>query len=79
MFGQKSIVMYLARKGLNTTAIRHETFATLALDALSYPTVTRLLRERLFARDQLPAQEPVVEPDPSTIDLASGGQAMRVG
>lgn len=45
---QRSIVLYLARKGLSAKAISDDLVATLGPDAKSYATVTRFLREAKF-------------------------------
>jgi hypothetical protein len=66
----KSIVLYLARKGTNATAIRQDSFAALDRDTVSNPTVTRVLRDTLLTARQLLTQELAVESDPSPIDLA---------
>jgi hypothetical protein len=46
---QRSIVLYLARKGLATVAIHDDRVATLGVEAISYPSVTRHLREARLA------------------------------
>jgi hypothetical protein len=69
MLKQKSVILNLARKGMITAAMHQDLFTTLGLDPVPCPTVTHILRETPFTREQLPAQEPAVEPDPSTIDL----------
>jgi hypothetical protein len=66
---QKLIVLYLARKGMNTTRIHQDLFTTLALDALLYPTVTGFLREMFCTHEQLPAQGPAIQSDSSAINL----------
>jgi hypothetical protein len=70
MFNQKSIVLCLARKEMNATVLHQELFATLGLDAVSYPTMTLIQRETRLTPEQSLAQEPTVEPNPSTIDSA---------
>lgn len=45
---QRSIVLYLARKGLSAREICDNLEATLGPDAKSYSTVTRFLRETKF-------------------------------
>jgi hypothetical protein len=45
---QRSIVLYLARKGLSAREICDDLEAALGPDAKSYSTVTRFLRETKF-------------------------------
>ena len=45
---QRSIVLFLDRKGLKATDIHNELVAVLGSDAVSYSTVTRYLREGRF-------------------------------
>jgi hypothetical protein len=69
MLEQKSIVLDLTRKGLNPIGVQQDRFNTLGLDAASYSTIARPLRETSFPHRQLPAHEAAVELDPSSIDL----------
>jgi hypothetical protein len=46
---QRSIVLCLGRKGLAAVAIEDDLVATLGAQAISYPSVTRYLRETKFA------------------------------
>jgi hypothetical protein len=46
---RQSIVLYLSRKGLSSVAIHDDLVATLGAEAVSYPSVTRYLRETIFA------------------------------
>jgi hypothetical protein len=66
----ESIHVYLARRGTSTTAIYQDRCTTLDLDAVSYPTLTHMLRETLFTCKQLPVEKLGDEPNPSDIDLA---------
>jgi hypothetical protein len=61
---------YLAWKGMKSTAIHQNPVTTLDLDPVLYPTQTGILRGTFCTREQLPAQEPSIDPDPSTINLA---------
>jgi hypothetical protein len=58
---KKSIVLCLDRKEMDATAIHQNLFTTLGFDAVSYPMVTRILRERLFTHEGVPAQKRVVD------------------
>jgi hypothetical protein len=69
MLGHKSIILHLARKGINLAAIYQNLCTTVSLDPVSYPMLTRILQEKLSAHGQWLAQELAVEPDPSVIDL----------
>jgi hypothetical protein len=67
---QKSIVLYLVRKGIDTTAIHQQNrFATFGIGAEPCPAMIRILRGTLFMFEQLLAQEPALEPQPSVLDL----------
>jgi hypothetical protein len=46
---QQLIVLYLSRKGLSALAIHDDLVATLGAETVSYPSVTRCLREAIFA------------------------------
>jgi hypothetical protein len=46
---RRSIVLYLAKKGLVSAAISEDLVATLGAEAISYPWVTRDFREAKFA------------------------------
>jgi hypothetical protein len=70
MLDSKSTVLYLAREGMNAAAMDQDLFATLDCNAMSYLTVTHILRDTLFGHENLPAQEPTVDPNPPTIDVA---------
>jgi hypothetical protein len=57
---QQSIVLYLCRKGLSAVAIHDDLVATLGAEGVSCPSVTRYLREAIFASnppDPLPPPE----------------------
>jgi hypothetical protein len=58
---QQSIVFCLSKKGLSAVAISVDLLATLDAEAMSYPLVTRCLREAIFASsnplDPLPPPE----------------------
>jgi hypothetical protein len=73
MLDQKLTVLYLATKGLNAASVRQDLFTTIWFDAVSYPMVARILRETLFAHAQSPAQELLVESDPSVINFGVSG------
>jgi hypothetical protein len=68
MLNQKSIFLCLARKRISAIVICQDLFTTLGVDGASYPRVTCILRETLFRHKYFPAQEPVVERDPSAVD-----------
>jgi hypothetical protein len=57
---QRSIVLYLARKGLSPLAIHDDLVTTLAEDAVSYSSVTRYLRDAVSASSNPPT--PLPEP-----------------
>ena len=54
---QRSIVLFLDRKGLKATDIHNELVAVLDSDAVSYSTVTRYLREGRLALKESKEQE----------------------
>ena len=54
---QRSIVLFLDRKGLKATDIHNELVAVLGSDAVSYSTVTRYLREGRLALKESKEQE----------------------
>jgi hypothetical protein len=62
---QRSIVLYLARKGLSPLAIHDDLMTTLGADAdadaVSYSSVTCYLREAVFASCNQPT--PLPEPE----------------
>jgi hypothetical protein len=58
---QQSIVLYLSRKGLSAVAIHDDLVATLDAEAVSYPSVTRYLREAIFASSNPP--DPLSPPE----------------
>jgi hypothetical protein len=58
---QQSIVLYLARKGLSPLAIHDDLVTTLGVDAVSYSSVTRYLRDAVFAFSNPPT--PLPEPE----------------
>jgi hypothetical protein len=62
---QRSIVLYLARKGLSPLAFHDDLVTTLGededADAVSYSSVTRDLREAVFASSNTPT--PLPEPE----------------
>jgi hypothetical protein len=58
---RQSIVLYLSRKGLSAIAIHDDVVATLGAEAVSYPSVTRYLREVIFASSNPPG--PLPPPD----------------
>jgi hypothetical protein len=51
----------LSRKGLSAFAIHDDLVATLGAEAVSYPSVTRYLREAIFASSNLP--DPLPPPE----------------
>jgi hypothetical protein len=55
---------------MNATAMHYDLFTTLGIDALSYPIVTRILREALSTHKQSPAEKLAVDLHPSAIDSA---------
>jgi hypothetical protein len=69
ILGQKSIVLCLAGKEMNGIAIHQDLFDKLSLDAVPYPTVTRILRDTPFTHGQSPTQGRAIEPDTSVIEL----------
>jgi hypothetical protein len=58
---QRSIVLYLARKGLSPLAIHDDLVTTPGADAVSYCSVTRDLRAAVFASSNPPT--PLPEPE----------------
>jgi hypothetical protein len=60
---QRSIVLYLARKGLSPLAIHDDLVTTLGADAdaVSYWSMTRYLRDAVFASSNSPT--PLPEPE----------------
>jgi hypothetical protein len=52
MFDEKSIALCLATKKMNGITIHQDLFTTVGLDAMSCPTVTRILRETFSAHEQ---------------------------
>jgi hypothetical protein len=58
---QRSIVLYLVRKGLSPLAIHDDLVTTLGADAMSYSSVTRYLRDAVFASSNPPT--PLPEPE----------------
>jgi hypothetical protein len=60
---QRSIVLYLARKGLSPLAVHDNLVTTLGADAnaLSYSSVTRYLRDAVFTSSNPPT--PLPEPE----------------
>jgi hypothetical protein len=62
---QRSVVLYLARKGLSPLAIHDDLVTTLGAeanaDAVSYSSVTRYLRAAIFASSNLPTHLPEPE------------------
>jgi hypothetical protein len=58
---QQSIILYLSRKVFSVVAIHDDLVATLGVEAVSYPSVTRYLREAIFASSNPP--EPLPPPE----------------
>jgi hypothetical protein len=58
---QQSIVFYLSRKGLSAVAIYDDLVATLGAKVVNYPSVTRYLREAIFASSNPP--DPLSPPE----------------
>jgi hypothetical protein len=58
---QRAIVLYLARKGLSSLAIHDDIVTTLGTDEVSYSSVTRYLRDAVFASSNPPT--PFPEPE----------------
>jgi hypothetical protein len=58
---QRSIFLYLARKGLSPLAIHDNLVPTLGKDAVSYSSVTRYLRDAVFASSNPPTSLPEPE------------------
>jgi hypothetical protein len=58
---QKSIALYLSRKGLSAVAIGDDLAATLGAEAVSCPSVTHYLREVIFASSNPPNPLPPPE------------------
>jgi hypothetical protein len=67
---QRLIVLHLARKGLSPLAIHGDFVTTLGADAgtdagaVSYSSVTRYLRDAVFASSNPPTPLPEPEPEP---------------
>jgi hypothetical protein len=64
---QQSIVFYLSRKGLSAVAIYDGLVASLGAESVSYPSVTRYLREAIFASSNPP--DPLPPPEHQLDDL----------
>jgi hypothetical protein len=58
---QRSIVLYLARKGLSPLAIHNDLVTTLGADAVNYSSVTYYLRDAFFASSNPPTHLPEPE------------------
>jgi hypothetical protein len=58
---QRSIVLYLARKGLSPFAIHDNFVTTLGTDAVSYSFVTYYLRDAVFSSSYPPTTLPEPE------------------
>jgi hypothetical protein len=58
---QQSIVLYVSRKGLSPLAIHDDLVATPGADVVSYSSVTRYLREAIFASSNPP--DPLSPPE----------------
>jgi hypothetical protein len=58
---QRSIVLCLVRKGLSPLAIHDDPVTTLGADAVSYSSVTRYLRDAIFASSNPPTPLPQPE------------------
>jgi hypothetical protein len=75
---QRSIVLYLTRKGLSAIAIHDDLVATLGAEAVSYPSVTRYLHEAIFVSsnqpDPLPPPEHQLDDSDQVILLALADQ-----
>jgi hypothetical protein len=71
---QSSIVLYLSKKGLSAVAIHDDLVAILGAEAVNYPSVTRHLREAIFASfappDPLPRPEHQLDDSDPAIPLA---------
>jgi hypothetical protein len=65
---QRSIILYLSRKGLSAITIYDDFVATLSAEAVSYPSVTRYLREAIFASSNPPDPLPPPEHQPDDSD-----------
>jgi hypothetical protein len=75
---QQSIILYLSRKGLSAVAIHDDLVSTLGAEAVSYPSVTRSLREAIFTPsnppDPLPPPEHQLDDSDQAILLALADQ-----
>jgi hypothetical protein len=62
---QRSLVVYLARKGLAVVPISEDLVATLGAEEIGYPSVTHYLREVKFATSnpKITFSEPIREHD----------------
>jgi hypothetical protein len=65
---QQSIVLYLSRKGLSAVAIQDDLVAILDAEVVSYPSLTRYLREAIFPSSNLPDPLPPPEHQPDDSD-----------
>jgi hypothetical protein len=76
---QQSIVLYLSSKGLSAVAIHDDFVAALGVEAVSYPSVTRSLREAIFASSNplgpLPPPEHQLDDSDQTFLLALAAQS----
>jgi hypothetical protein len=68
---QQSIVLYLSRKRLSAVAIHDDLVATLGAEAVNYPSVTRYLREAIFASSYPPDPLPPPEHQLDDFDQVS--------
>jgi uncharacterized membrane protein len=75
---QQLIILYLSREGLSAVAIHDNLVATLGAEAVSYLSVTRYLRETIFASsnppDPLPPPEHQLDDSDQAILLALADQ-----
>jgi hypothetical protein len=67
---RRSIVIYLARKGLSPFAIHDDLVTTLGADAVSYSSVTSYLRDAVFSSSYPPTTLP--EPEARLDDCDHG-------
>jgi hypothetical protein len=75
---QQSVILYLSRKDLSTVAINDVFVATFGAEAVNYPSMTRYLREAVFASsnppDPLPRPEHQLDDSDQAIFLALADQ-----
>jgi hypothetical protein len=68
--GQRSIVLYLARKEFSAIVIHYDLAAMLGLETMNYSSVTRYLHEAMLISSNSLVTIPEVEPQSDDCDQA---------